>query len=124
MYHCHTISLITYFLLQQAYRIFFIPSGALGKRTYYQQPQAQLALKISENPSTTPDSPSTCPVSDAAEDDVAVRHADESEPAACDALPPDLRLNDDTRRERVQYEDDALLAAASPLQQALVCTRL
>ncbi|XP_037073320.1 tetratricopeptide repeat protein 27-like [Pollicipes pollicipes] len=82
--------------------------GALGRRTYFQEARPQLALRVAEDGlSPAGDSPLPAP----------------EDPPGCAELPRDLRLGDDTRRERVQYEDAALEAAASPLRQAVILSK-
>ena len=103
----------------------------LGKRTYFQDSRPQLALRV-----TDADSPSSAlPVSpreerpsdrqkDSREDAREECPAEDvSAPPVCPRLPTDLRLGDDTRRERVQYDDPALETATSPLRQAVILTK-
>ena len=115
----------------------FIPlsliPGVLGKRTYFQESKAQLALQVTDN--TSPPPTANCPREDnpavppQGEYSVVPRedtedHEDTSEPAPCPRLPSDLRLGDDTRRERIQYDDPALETGQSPLRQAAILAKL
>ena len=111
--------------------------GVLGKRTYFQESRPQLALRVTDaGPlSPAPREDGEEPREDGVEpreDGVEPREdgeeewpaKDASEPPLCGRLPADLRLGDDTRLERVRYDDPGLETDTSPLAQAVIITKL
>ena len=94
-----------------------------GRRTYFQESRAQLALRVSETGSAA-----ECPTEELAGGDRGAEQPDAEEdpaedgcePLECPRLPLDTRLNDDTRLERVQYDEPAAEPDVSPLQQAVI----
>ncbi|KAF0294180.1 Tetratricopeptide repeat protein 27 [Amphibalanus amphitrite] len=105
--------------------------GMLGRRTHFQESRAQLALRVSDadSPSSTAASPGEQGEDERPGDGekTSGRPAERERPAedpsgppACPRLPTDVKLNDDTRLERVQYDEPSAETEASPLRQAVI----